>query len=698
MFDTTLRPIAQLERIPPVVDLDDELARRVDVAGAKAAALARARASRLPALPGFVLTTAGAGALATGRTSRLHATALHGAWAALSGSGERSLVVRSSSTVEDGGSQSMAGLFRTVLDVRGWEAFLAAVDEVIASGRGAPLAVLVQPFLAPAWGGVLFGADPVTGRNDRLVVAAVPGGPDRLVSGEVDGVHMTLSRGGRLQGSAADVPAELRSWRIRRRLVHLARHAAATFGGPQDVEWAIEPDGRLVLLQSRPITAIGEEASARGPLFGPGPVAETFGAPLRPLEEDLWVDPLRDGLREALAITATTSAKQRRESPIVVSVQGRVAADLDLLGLSGRRRSIWARLDPRPPARRLRAAWRVGRLRVALPALAADVIERVDADLRAIPELSSLRPDELLRILRQARPTLTALHGHEVLAGLLLDEADDHPTAASAALRTLAAARAEDPMLGDDELVARHPVLLSLVPPSIGAPITLPAVPTLPTGPSPVAPAPPGGAAGDEAAAREALRLRVRWVHELTARVAMELGRRLTLRGVMPSPDTVTALRFDELAALVESGGSLALDLREAARPGPPLPAAFRLTEAGVVVPIGAAHDHTARGAGGGRGSGPVHVGTATPPAPGDVLVVRTLDPGLASMLPGLGGLVAETGSVLSHLAILAREYGVPTVVGLAGATERFTDGTWVVVDGVSGDVEELSADEWGAA
>ncbi len=67
------------------------------------------------------------------------------------------------------------------------------------------------------------------------------------------------------------------------------------------------------------------------------------------------------------------------------------------------------------------------------------------------------------------------------------------------------------------------------------------------------------------------------------------------------------------------------------------------------------------------------------------MLVVRTLDPGLAAVLPGLAGLVAETGSVLSHLAILAREYGVPTVVGLANATERFSTGAWVVVDGTHG-------------
>ena len=93
------------------------------------------------------------------------------------------------------------------------------------------------------------------------------------------------------------------------------------------------------MLQSRPITAVGDEARATGPVLGPGPVAETFGLPLRTLEEDLWVTPLRDGLREALRFAGTTPARRLRESPIVVTVGGRVAADLDLLGLTPRRRS-----------------------------------------------------------------------------------------------------------------------------------------------------------------------------------------------------------------------------------------------------------------------------------------------------------------------------------------------------------------------
>jgi rifampicin phosphotransferase len=80
------------------------------------------------------------------------------------------------------------------------------------------------------------------------------------------------------------------------------------------------------------------------------------------------------------------------------------------------------------------------------------------------------------------------------------------------------------------------------------------------------------------------------------------------------------------------------------------------------------------------------------------VLVVRTLDPGPAASLPGLGGLVAETGSVLSHLAILAREAGVPTVVGVQGALKRFPSGSMVLVDGDSGEVTLLDPEREDAA
>jgi pyruvate,water dikinase len=72
------------------------------------------------------------------------------------------------------------------------------------------------------------------------------------------------------------------------------------------------------------------------------------------------------------------------------------------------------------------------------------------------------------------------------------------------------------------------------------------------------------------------------------------------------------------------------------------------------------------------------------------VLVVETLTPSLGPVLPRLSGLVSETGSVLSHLAILAREAGVPTVVGRQGAAAGLAEGTMVEVDGLTGMVAVL--------
>lgn len=95
-------------------------------------------------------------------------------------------------------------------------------------------------------------------------------------------------------------------------------------------------------------------------------------------------------------------------------------------------------------------------------------------------------------------------------------------------------------------------------------------------------------------------------------------------------------------------------------------------------------------GAGGGVGSGPAHLGGNPPP--GAVLVVTHLDPRLATVIPRLAGLVAETGSPMSHLAILAREHGVPTVVGHAGATTTYREAQRLEVDGTAGTVRVVDA------
>jgi pyruvate,water dikinase len=244
----------------------------------------------------------------------------------------------------------------------------------------------------------------------------------------------------------------------------------------------------------------------------------------------------------------------------------------------------------------------------------------------------------------------------------------------------------------DGDIVQGSPVVLSLTPPRLGA------APSLPTAPS----APPGPVTTiDHLGHREALRVRVRWLQELLARAAEELGDRLVRAGSLPAVDAVGVLRLEELAAMGE-GGPPPSDVAERREwsPGPPLPVSFRLTTHGDLRPASvSSHWRRASGvagmpASGGRVVGVVHhqLPAGTPPA-GAILVTRHLEPQLAPVLGGLTGLVSETGSALSHLAILAREAGLATVVGVPDALDRFPPGTRLFIDGRTGEVEALDAD-----
>jgi pyruvate,water dikinase len=77
--------------------------------------------------------------------------------------------------------------------------------------------------------------------------------------------------------------------------------------------------------------------------------------------------------------------------------------------------------------------------------------------------------------------------------------------------------------------------------------------------------------------------------------------------------------------------------------------------------------------------------------APGDVLVTRVAGPALSHILPRVAGVVSELGGSTSHLASLARERGIPMVLGVLDATRRIPDGSQVAVDGVAGVVRWLA-------
>ncbi len=96
----------------------------------------------------------------------------------------------------------------------------------------------------------------------------------------------------------------------------------------------------------------------------------------------------------------------------------------------------------------------------------------------------------------------------------------------------------------------------------------------------------------------------------------------------------------------------------------------------------------------------PISVGTVTGPVrvirsvadwnklmPREILVVSVIDPGIAPLFGLAGGLIAELGGTLSHGAIIAREYGLPTIANVEGAMTRLVDGQHVTVDAGSGTI-----------
>ena len=240
--------------------LDSASAGAVGVAGGKGAALARLKAAGFNVPDFFVIP---ATAIRDGALAPEDADAIAAAARALGGD---LFAVRSSAREEDGASHSHAGQFLSVLDVpagrvaaEARNVWRSGFQDNVRSYResrgldaagGAP-SVVVQRMVRARAAGVMFSADPVSGRRDRVVISATAGLGDKLVGGEVDGDDYTLERasGSRVAGADGGVLSDGDLARLHK----LALAVEAHFGAPQDMEWAFEGDA-LFLLQARPIT------------------------------------------------------------------------------------------------------------------------------------------------------------------------------------------------------------------------------------------------------------------------------------------------------------------------------------------------------------------------------------------------------------------------------------------------------------
>ncbi|GAB3145361.1 PEP/pyruvate-binding domain-containing protein [Microbispora hainanensis] len=195
-------------------------------------------------------------------------------------------------------------------------------------------------------------------------------------------------------------------------------------------------------------------------------------------------------------------------------------------------------------------------------------------------------------------------------------------------------------------------------------------------------------------------------------------GTRLVVRDVpaaarsRPAIDDTTARRLAELGGQVAGalGGPQDIEWAIAggrtwilqARPitaAPPPPAPLE-PRAPVVLPYGASGIATAMltGVPGSHGTvtGAARIvrgfGDFARVRPGDILVCPFTDPAWTPLLRIAAGVVTETGGVLSHAAIVAREHGIPAVLGVPGATSRLRDDAVITIDGTTGTVTAADA------
>ena len=219
------------------------------------------------------------------------------------------------------------------------------------------------------------------------------------------------------------------------------------------------------------------------------------------------------------------------------------------------------------------------------------------------------------------------------------------------------------------------------------------------------------------------------WGMGLARRAILEAGRRLKENGVLPDAGLAIDASHDELVGLLsgeKQPGVEELRRRQAWRetrttmdaplflggsalpPPPPvdwLPEKARSNARAVSMVIREIFEVSTKKAAAKTVEGiPVHPGVYEGAARiihspadfdrlqhGDVLVTRSTGPAFNVVLPLLGAIVTDRGGQLSHAAIVAREYGIPAVVGTRDATAKIGDGARVRVDGDTGSVELLS-------
>jgi pyruvate,water dikinase len=714
--------------------------RKADAAevGGKAAQLGELIASAAARVPdGLVLTVAAGRMSADERGSLLQA--------GLADLGSGPFAVRSSGIAEDGAERSFAGMYETVLDVSA-DGLPAAADRVLASAHASRakaygpaasghMAVIVQRMVAPAAAGVALTADPISGDRRTCVVTAVRGLGERLVSGATIGdewvVRDGVARARRQPEHAIDPGQALR-------VANEARRIAAAFGAPQDIEWAIDADGELWILQARPMTALPPDVSWEPPAPGAFTRQLRFGEwisePVTPLFES-W---LLTAMEERTHAGYLQEIGQRIPRPYHVVVNGWYFYTLNWATPAAFARNLpnmlWHLIrSPRTVAGinpstvrhafpiverrwrtdlqpRYRAAVEDAEGRVALlpvtglPALIDELADLAGTSFMWVTALAGAGYKLEMNLAQFYRRHLAPSLGGSHLPLLTGFEAPTDP--ARHAVASLDWWHAPGPQAGSaTRPAADHAALVESRHAAEEAAFTM------------LASSPRRLRAFRRllADAQHLVPLREEQVAELTLawpvmrRAVWRIGEALAARGVLAEPDDIFFLtRGEVLSALGDGGAASRVDVaarrstrERQARLVPPLfvgrlhPLQKKLFDA-MSRAFGAAPSDMAIVSGTpastGRATGAVRVirgpDTFDELEPGEILVAPLTAPAWTPLFSRAAAVVTDVGSPAAHASIIAREYGIPAVVGCGDATARLRTGMRVTVDGTTGNVE----------
>jgi pyruvate,water dikinase len=663
--------------------------------------------------------------------------------------GDGPFAVRSSGIAEDGADRSFAGQYESVLGVRGTD-LGNAIDRSLASGRDGRvaayaredahrMAVIVQRMVDPVAAGVAFTADPINGDRRSVVITAVRGLGERLVGGTAIGDEWLAREGEpilrrRLEGAIDASQVQ--------QIAATAREIAERRGSPQDVEWAIDREGVLWVVQSRPMTALPPDVSWEPPVRGAYSRVFRFGEwipePVTPLFESWLLTRMEERLHEL----HHAWIGQPVPNPYHVVVNGWYFYSLSFLptlgGSFGRSlpNILWHAIrSPRrvagmlPPT--VRHAWPLyerewredlqPRYREAVAKAEADVeVLRLTQLPALIDNLAALAGDYFASIAVVAgsaykveilvaefynRHLAKRLGGSHVplLAGLTEPRYGAHAVTSLDWWRPAAeGGQPPDPAVRDRLVAARLTAEQAAADALADSPRRLRAF------------------QGLLADAQHLVPVREEQLAELTLpwpvmrRAALRIGEALASDGVIGHADDVFWLTQTELreALPVEGASPTGRPLRAAvaerrsawerdARLVPPLyvgqvPWMLRFFFERTARSFGAKQaDHalvTGAPASPGRATGPVRVirvpSEFSALRDGEILVAPLTAPAWTPLFAKAAAVVTDVGSVFAHASIIAREYGIPAVVGCGDATARLCDGMRVTVDGGTGIVE----------